>query len=268
MFDTLASPFVSPSRVRARAHLPRLPGIASSVTLNPVPRLTQSDPLASCFSTHPYPSSLFSPHSHSHSQSHSPSQIGDRAATSFPNVHVNATPLPELPFATTDFPGLSLPFYTRSADEPDARGTFGTGVVGFSGDINGTNHTHAANANTNTTGATPALVHGEGGEHDAVNRSVQAVDSSPLRTPLLFRRTGTGTGTGRTGTGLGIGTGSPSANGIGTRSEDGSIPAHSGLGHLDLDDADDVRGKKQKRAQVRVACTHCQKACKKCSNTR
>lgn len=26
--------------------------------------------------------------------------------------------------------------------------------------------------------------------------------------------------------------------------------------------------RKKKRAQVRVACTHCQKACKKCSNTR
>lgn len=25
---------------------------------------------------------------------------------------------------------------------------------------------------------------------------------------------------------------------------------------------------RKKRAQVRIACTHCQKACKKCSNTR
>lgn len=27
-------------------------------------------------------------------------------------------------------------------------------------------------------------------------------------------------------------------------------------------------GQRKKRAQVRIACTHCQKACKKCSNTR
>lgn len=31
---------------------------------------------------------------------------------------------------------------------------------------------------------------------------------------------------------------------------------------------DNGRQRKKKRAQVRVACTHCQKACKKCSNAR
>lgn len=33
-------------------------------------------------------------------------------------------------------------------------------------------------------------------------------------------------------------------------------------------DGEDVPPPRKKRAQVRVACTHCQKACKKCSNTR
>lgn len=33
-------------------------------------------------------------------------------------------------------------------------------------------------------------------------------------------------------------------------------------------DGDGAPGPRKKRAQVRVACTHCQKACKKCSNTR
>lgn len=33
-------------------------------------------------------------------------------------------------------------------------------------------------------------------------------------------------------------------------------------------EGDDVPPPRKKRAQVRVACTHCQKACKRCSNTR
>ena len=39
-------------------------------------------------------------------------------------------------------------------------------------------------------------------------------------------------------------------------------------GSSDGFDEDDHVSHRQKRSQVRIACTHCQKACKRCSNTR
>jgi hypothetical protein len=59
-------------------------------------------------------------------------------------------------------------------------------------------------------------------------------------------------------------------------SQHGEERGHGSAGNMGEDERDDEAGTgsngqqrmRKKRQQVRVACTHCQKACKKCSNTR